>query len=295
MLKEALDYLNIQPGQWYIDCNLGGGGHTRGILKKGGKVVGIDIDPEAIDEVAGRYNLHVQKINNYLLARSENLILTNNNFVHVDQIVTEFNIKPMGILFDLGVSSHQLETSARGFSFNLEAPLDMRMDPINQTVRASDLVNGLHEAELAQLFWKLGEERFAKRIAKKIVEQRAKRIIKTTNELANIILSVSSRTQSDRTHPATRVFQALRIAVNDELSALKEALPKALEIIEKGGRIVVISFHSLEDRIVKNYYKDWSGKGLVKILTDKPVEPTKEEVLVNPRARSGKLRTLELI
>lgn len=291
MPKEVIHYLNIQPDSWYLDCTLGGGGHTERILKMGGKVLGIDLDQEAIDEVSKKY-------------RSENLILVNNNFSHVQQIVRQYQIKPAGILFDLGVSSHQLETPERGFSFSLDAPLDMRMDPINQQVSAKDLIEGLHEGELSDLFWKLGEERFAKRIAKKIVEERAKRRIETTNQLAQIILSVRKRTAYDRTHPATKVFQALRIAVNDELNSLREALPKALEVLEKGGRLVVISFHSLEDRIVKNYFKDLEqhpqshpelDSGSIKILTKKPLTPTEDEIATNPRARSGKLRAVEKI
>ena len=197
-----------------------------------------------------------------------------------------------GVLFDLGVSTHQLEEAERGFSFNADAPLDMRMDP-TRGASAKDLVNGLYANELADLFLKLGEENWSKPIAKKIVEYRERKLIETTNELAQVILSVRRRSPSDRTHPATRVFQALRIAVNDELNSLKEALPKAFEVLEKGGRIAVISFHSLEDRIVKNYFKELEMQKLGKLITDKPIETSEEETLKNPRARSAKLRVIQ--
>lgn len=295
MPKEVTYYLAIKNGSWYIDCTLGGGGHTGEILKIGGKVLGIDLDPDAINEVAKKFGLRVEEREEILQAISNNLILVNNNLKYVRQIVSQFNLRVQGVLFDLGVSSHQLETPQRGFSFNLDAPLDMRMDPINQKVKAADLVNGLHERELAELFLKLGGERFAKRIAKKIVDERQKKKVETTNELAQIILSVRPRLARDRTHPATRVFQALRIAVNDELNNLREALPQALEVLQPGGCMIVISFHSLEDRIVKNYFRDWEKDGLVKILTKKPVSPMVEEIEANPRARSGKLRVVEKV
>lgn len=293
MLKEVLSYLDIKPGHWYIDCNLGGGGHTKGILDKGGNVLGIDLDPEAIYEVAKNYGLKVDEKEGHLFVESKNLVLIQDNFSHLATLthlthLTNFS----GILFDLGVSTHQLDTPERGFSFNTDAPLDMRMDPKLQ-VTAADLINGLYEKELAELFWNLGEENFSRPIAKRIVEARLKKKIETTNELAQVILSVRHRTSSDRTHPATRVFQALRIAVNDELNSLKIALPQALKILAPGGKIAVISFHSLEDRIVKDFFRDEQGKGTVKFITKKPVSPTEEEVEENPRSRSGKLRVAE--
>lgn len=284
MLKETLELLNIKKGHWYVDCNLGGGGHTKGILEKGGKVLGIDLDPDAIAEV----NQNLKKF-----IDGGRLKLAQTNFINIAGAVKENNITLVsGVLFDLGVSTHQLEGAERGFSFNTDAPLDMRMDP-SKGVSAKDLVNGLYEKELAELFLKLGEETWSKPIAKKIVEYREKKLIETTSELANIILSVKRRSPTDHTHPATKVFQALRIAVNDELNSLKEALPKAFEVLEPGGRIVVISFHSLEDRIVKNYFRELEEKNLGKILTDKPIETSEEEANLNPRSRSAKLRTIE--
>lgn len=288
MLKEVFEYLNVQKDKWFIDCNLGGGGHTQKILEMGGRVIGIDLDPESISEVSFKLKKYIE---------SEALILFQSNFVNLDDVITEASqtisgIKVSGILFDLGTSAHQLEKAERGFSFNLDAPLDMRMNPTNGA-SAKDLVNGLHEKELFELFLRLGEEKLSRPIAKKIVEYRKIKPIESTNELANIILSVKRRSQPDRTHPATKIFQALRIAVNDELNSLKEALPKALEILEPEGRIVVISFHSLEDRIVKNYFRDWSNEKKVKILTKNPIETSNNEIAVNPRSRSAKLRAIE--
>lgn len=300
MLSETLEFLNIKKDHWYVDCNLGGGGHTKGILQEGGKVIGIDLDPDAIAEVTKNFNLVAQKHNDREVFVSGDLVVVQANFEEIELVIAYASeaisqeIKISGILFDLGVSSHQLEEAQRGFSFNADAPLDMRMDQ-SKGVSARDLVNGLYEKELAELFLKLGEENFARPIAKKIVEYREKKLIDSTNELAQIILSARRRSPSDRTHPATRIFQALRIAVNDELNSLKEVLPKAFGILEPGGRIVVISFHSLEDRIVKNYFKELENQNLAKILTDKPIETSEKEANLNPRSRSAKLRVIEKV
>lgn len=290
MLKEVLELLQIKKDHWYVDCNLGGGGHTTGILEAGGNVLGIDLDPEAIAEVSRNLTEYID---------NNRLILKQTNFANIATAVNEVkamkqfnNLTISGVLFDLGVSTHQLEEAQRGFSFNSDAPLDMRMDP-TKGASAKDLVNGLYEKELAELFLKLGEENWSKPIAKRIVQYRENKLIETTNELANIILSVRRRSPSDRTHPATRIFQALRIAVNDELNSLKEALPKAFEVLNPGGRIAVISFHSLEDRIVKNYFRELEEKKLGKLITNKPFETSEEETILNPRSRSAKLRVLE--
>lgn len=294
MPKEVIKFLNVQKNAWYIDCNLGGGGHTELILQKGGKVLGIDLDPDSISHVIQKYNpsnLHYS--NDRYINVTENLIIIRDNFIHIEKIVTDLNIKPSGILFDLGVSSFQLETAKRGFSFNLDAPLDMRMDPTFGAT-AADLVNGLHEVELSELFEKYGEEKFAKRLAKKIVETRKIKSISSTQELAELIKRTVPRSNS-KIHPATKVFQALRIAVNDELNALKDTLPQALEILRPDGRLVVISFHSLEDRIVKNFFRESEKSEKVKILTEKPITPSLDEQLSNPRSRSAKLRALTKI
>ncbi len=284
MLKEVLEFLEIKKDHWYVDCNLGGGGHTEGILKAGGNVLGIDLDPDAISEVSSN-------LKEYLTDKK--LKLAQTNFMNIADAVKSKGLPEVsGILFDLGVSTHQLEEADRGFSFNADAPLDMRMDP-TKGASAKDLVNGLYEKELAELFLKLGEENWSKPIARRIAQYRETKLIETTNELANIVMSVRRRSPSDRTHPATRIFQALRIAVNDELNSLKEALPRAFEVLEAGGRIVVISFHSLEDRIVKNYFRDLEEKKLAKIITDKPVATSESEATENPRSRSAKLRVVE--
>ena len=293
MLKEVLELLNIQKDHWYIDCNLGGGGHTKAILEAGGKVIGIDLDSDSIRHVIYDFNPALQTSHDHVINVTDGLKIRQANFAEIDKVVKEVGLsKVSGVLFDLGVSTHQLEETERGFSLSRDAPLDMRMDP-TKGASAKDLVNGLYEKELAELFLKLGEENWSKPIAKRIVQYREKKLIETTSELANIILSVHRRSPSDRSHPATRIFQALRIAVNDELNSLKEALPKAFEVLQPGGRIVVISFHSLEDRIVKNYFRELEEKNLAKIITDKPIETSEAETLKNPRSRSAKLRAMQ--
>lgn len=281
--EETVRLLDIKPNNWYLDCNLGGGGHTKAILESGANVIAIDTDPDAIA------NATIQ-LAEYLT--TQRLILIHNNFSNLDQILDNLNIAPLGILYDLGVSTHQLNTDKRGFSFNSEGPLDMRMDP-SSGIPASDLVNGLHEKELADLFWKLGEERRSRQISKSIVSARQLRPILTTNQLANIILSVRHRSSNDRTHPATRAFQALRIAVNDELNSLQSSLPAAFHHLKPHGRVVVISFHSLEDRIVKKYFAELVSSHQARAITKKPITPSSDEISANPRSRSGKLRAIE--
>lgn len=280
LLKETLDFLAVKPDQWYVDCNLGGGGHTQAILELGGKVLGIDLDSEAINEVSQKHQLEIN---------TGRLILVQANFTQVGEIIAEHAISPAGILYDLGVSSHQLDTSERGFSFSLGGPLDMRMDP-TQGIPAANLVNGLHEGELATLFLKYGEESFAKPIAKKIVQTRKLRTIRTAEDLATIVASVVR--SKGKIHPATKVFQALRIAVNDEINSLQQSLPAACDSLTTDGRLVVISFHSLEDRIVKNYFRNLVTENKAEQLTKKPVTPSDEEISRNPRSRSAKLRAI---
>ena len=284
LLKEAIDYLNVETGAKYIDATLGGGGHTEEILRRGGKVLGIDCDPEAI-EYAG---LRVQDS-----GFRENLRLARGNFKDLKSIaLSESFDKVSGIIFDLGVSTHQLLTPSRGFSFNTETPLNMRMDP-QLAVTAADLINGLGKGELYELFFKLGEEHNARAVAQAIVRARALAPIKTCDELAQIIIQARPKRGSfDRTHPATRIFQALRIAVNDELNNLREALPQAVELLRPKGRLVVISFHSLEDRIVKEFFRQ---EARFLILTKHPIKPSLEEKRRNPRSRSAKMRVAEKI
>lgn len=290
LLHESVDLLDVKPGKQYIDATLGGGGHSVEILKRGGKVLSIDTDQEAIDFVIRNVKSqmsHVKDGNDWILAKG--------NFRDIDRIAKENGIEGVsGILFDLGVSTHQLEASDRGFSFNKskDARLDMRMNQQMQ-VSALDLVNGLTEKELAEVFWKYGEEHFAKKIAKRIVHARRLKQIETTDELSAIVLSVRKRSFLDRTHPATRVFQALRIAVNDELYSLEVVLPKAFNLLTPDGVMAFISFHSLEDRIVKKYFAECASVGKGEPLTEKPIVPSAEEVVMNPRSRSAKLRGIK--
>lgn len=285
LLSETIELLQVKNGKKYVDCTVGGGGHTRLILERGGTVLAIDQDREAIE-----WNEKDKR--GWILEKK--LFLRQGNFAHLKEIIEKEEWGGIdGILMDLGVSSHQLETDYRGFSFNKAGKLDMRMDPNGQTVTAGDLVNAGSEKELANLFWKFGEERDSRRIAKEIVENRKQKVIETTDELAKIVLKASRANRSDRTHPATRIFQALRIAVNDELANLETALLQATEVLGTGGRLAVISFHSLEDRIVKNFFRDKADT--LQTKTNKPVTPTKEEIDANPRARSGKLRVVEKI
>jgi len=292
LLKEAIEFLAVKSGEKYIDATVGGGGHSEAILKSGGILLGIDCDPEAI--TAARRRLSSACPLRHRVGAGASWRLVRGNFGDLKEIALKNDFFPVaGILFDLGVSSHQLETDYRGFSFNLKGPLDMRMS-LDLKVTAADLINCLSENELAEIFFKFGEEKHSRRIARAICRARRLAPIKTADELAKIILrSRPRRGRFDRTHPATRCFQALRIAVNDELNNLKKALPQALEILKPGGRLVVLSFHSLEDRIVKNFLREKSKEGKIKILTKKPIGPTEEEIKENPRSRSGKLRAGE--
>ena len=297
LLKEAIEFLKVKRGEKYIDATVGGGGHTVEILKRGGRVLGLDVDPEAIgatkEKIRGLDKWTSRKSGNSLIFQSSAhlLILHKGNFAHLREIALKLGFDEVaGILFDLGVSARQLLTPERGFSFTSDAPLDMRMDP-DLAVTAADLVNGLGRKELYELFSKLGEEHHAWRIARAIVSARSLKPIKTCAELARIIMeAVPRRRRSSRINPATRCFQALRIAVNDELNNLNLALPQAIDLLKPGGRLVVVSFHSLEDRIVKNFLKEREG---LKILTKKPIRPTETEVKRNPRSRSAKMRVGE--
>lgn len=283
MLDQVVKMLDVRQGMWYVDCNVGGGGHSEMILKKGGNVLGIDLDPDAINEVSSKLNEFI---------KSGKLKLVNSNFTLIQKAVRENNIIPSGILFDLGISTYQLEQESRGFSFNKDALLDMRMNQKINSAKAVDLINGLHEKELAELFEKLGEERFAKVIAREIVKERTHQPIITTKQLAELVKRILFFSK-EKIHPATRIFQALRIAVNDELNNLKDSLPDAFELIKPGGKLVVICFHSLEDRIVKHFYKELVENGKGKLLTNKPIKPSLEEISANPKSRSAKLRAIE--
>ena len=290
LYKEALRQLAIKPGGVYVDATLGAGGHTKGILEKKVKVLAIDIDPQVLKNAAKAFSLRLSTEDDTLFASSDKLTLVQGNFANIREIAHRFRVwETPGVLFDLGLSSDQLQDEKRGLSFSRNGSLDMRMSPALQ-VTAADLVNGLNERELYDLFTKYGEERSSRRIARAIVTARVERKIETTFDLVNVIEGVVPR--KEKIHPATRVFQALRIVVNDELNNLKKGLEGATSLLKKDGRIVVISFHSLEDRIVKRFFKEQSG---LKALTQKPITPSEEEILENPRARSAKMRVAERI
>lgn len=286
---EVITYLEIEPGKKYIDTTVGGGGHAEAILKSGGEVLGIDFDPEAL-EIAKKH-LTMACPTDVCAWR-----LIPGNFSKLKELAKASGFTRVdGILFDLGISSYQLDTPGRGFSFSSNEFLDMRINPKEQTVTAKDLINGLNEGELYELFTKLGEERFSRSIARHLCRARRVKPIETGLELAEIIkAAVPSRVRFGHS-PATNVFRALRMAVNDELNNLKEALPQAGEILTKKGRLVVLSFQSLEDRIVKNYFREQEKEGSLKILTKKPVVPSLKEIQANPRSRSTKLRAAEKI
>ncbi len=280
--QEVNTLLGVETGQVYIDATLGGGGHTKEILAKGGKVLGIDQDNDSVQFVSNEFKLDIER---------GNLIVSLGNFRNIKTIAHLHDYSRVdGILFDLGVSSHQLDAGEKGLSFQRNADLDMRLDE-ELGVKASDLINGLGLKELTLLFTKYGEEPFAYKIAKKIVEVRKTRSLVTTYDLSDLILH-TVRTKGHM-HPATRVFQALRIAVNDELVNLERALPDALSLLKPKGRLVVISFHSLEDRIVKQTFAKFKERKLGEIITKKPLQATEKEVLTNIRSRSAKLRAFE--
>ncbi|HOI72681.1 MAG TPA: 16S rRNA (cytosine(1402)-N(4))-methyltransferase RsmH [Syntrophales bacterium] len=299
LLEEALALLNCRSGGIYVDGTVGGGGHARAILEgtsPDGLIVGIDRDDEALREAS-----------RVLAPFGPRVILAKGSFADLRDILAAHGIGPVqGILLDLGVSSHQLDTAERGFSFSLEGPLDMRMDP-SSGPSARDLIRSAREDELASIFREFGEERFARRIARAIIEHRRREPIENTVDLAALIARVvpGGAREERRIHPATRVFQALRIAVNRELDHLERGLREGIETLAPGGRMAVISFHSLEDRLVKETFRSWEKtctcppgipvctcrtEAKARVLTRKPLRPRPEETEANPRARSARLR-----
>ncbi len=282
LLDKAVEYLNIRPDGIYVDATVGSGGHARAVLEKirSGKLIGIDCDERAIRETRKNLENHEGK-----------LLLVHENFLYLDKVLENLRIREIhGILFDVGMSSLQLEDSSRGFSFRLDGPLDMRMDT-RSPLKASTIVNHYPQEKLEKIFKEFGEERNARKIARAIVRCRAARSIQTTLELSEIILRVYPRKMRfAKIHPATKVFQALRIAVNHELEAMPDALSKATDFLKRGGRIVVISFHSLEDRIAKHFIAAKQKERVLKSLVRKPVMADPKEVESNPRSRSAKLR-----
>lgn len=300
MRNEAVDALECKNGLVYVDATLGGGGHSELILQKiqpSGRLISFDIDDDAIRAASER------------LKDYKNLTIVKDSYVNVKKVLHDLKIDCItgGILFDLGASYHQLTKAERGFSFSKDAPLDMRFNK-DSNISAFDVVNTYSEADLVRIFSEYGEERFSKRIAKKIVEQRRVKTIKTTGELADLIVKATPRVKSS-IHPATRVFQAIRIEVNQELTNVKKALDDILDLLGDGAIISVISFHSLEDRIVKNFFKYNSQKcrcernqpicncapPKLEIITKKPVLASENEVKENLPSRSAKLRVTKRV
>ena len=298
MVPEILKYLEVSSGGRYIDCTLGEGGHTKSLLEAsnpGGEVLGIDADHEAIE---------VSK--NRLEEYGERFIYENSNFKNIKKIAMKSKFVPChGILFDLGVSSLQLDKESRGFSFRRKAPLDMRFS-INQTLTAQDVLNTFSESEISDILYHYGEERQSRKIAKLIIENRP---LSNADELSDLIKK-NIRQTNYKINPSTKTFQALRIYINEELNSLSQALEQSLEILGVGGRMAVISYHSLEDRIVKNFFKKESKYCIcppnipecdcghfpkLKIITKKPVSPSQSEIEANKRSRSAKLRVVERI
>jgi 16S rRNA (cytosine1402-N4)-methyltransferase len=284
--QEVLDGLAPRPGGRYIDATLGGGGHAAALLEASapdGRLLGIDTDPAALAAAGAR-----------LAPFGERAALARGNFRDLEALARQAGFgEVQGILMDLGVSSHQLDTAGRGFSFQADAPLDMRLDPGGPQT-AADLVNDTPESELADILYRYGEEHASRRIARFIAEARRRQPIERTAELAEVVVRALGGRRG-KLHPATRTFQALRIAVNRELESLELALPQAVGLLAAGGRLALISFHSLEDRIVKQFFRAQSGgdEPALRIITKKPIEAAEAELRANPRSRSAKLRVAE--
>jgi len=286
MLDEVIDYLSLAPGKTIVDGTIGTGGHSLRIAERilpKGRLIGIDRDQESL-------NTAKERMSNFGGACE----FIYGNFIDLNKILNDLDIdKVDGILLDLGISSVQLSNPERGFSFQNEGPLDMRLDR-NSYISAYDLVNNLNEEELSDLLWIFGQERWHNRIAHYLVKTRENHPISTTQELSEIVVrAVPHRYRHYRIHPATRTFQAVRIAVNRELETLQAAVNKSVELLKEHGRICIISFHSLEDRIVKFSFRDFASKGSIKIITPKPLTPSRSEIIKNPSSRSAKLRVAE--
>lgn len=281
LLEDALTLLNIQEGKWYVDATLGGGSYTEELFKRGAKVLSIDLDKEAISFTQNKISV------------TENWIVVQDNFKNLKEIVLQKSLEIYGVVFDLGVSLHQLKSPGRGFSFNHNAPLDMRMNQDQETT-ALNLINSETKEKLYEIFTKYGEEKRAWALADAIFRARSVRKITTTLELVALVETVIGKSRNGK-NSATRVFQALRIYVNDELDNLKLGLTEAVKVLSSTGRLVVVSYHSLEDRIVKLAIQNNVKEGILKTVTHKPIVPTKGEVARNPAARSAKLRAAEKI
>ncbi|MBI2062272.1 MAG: 16S rRNA (cytosine(1402)-N(4))-methyltransferase RsmH [Candidatus Yanofskybacteria bacterium] len=286
LVKEVIEYLKIKPNSKIIDATLDGGGHTRAMLERFPdiKILGIEFDPVLFEN----YKLKIKNL-------SQNLILTNDSYVNLKKIVKEHKFEPDGILFDLGLSSWHYEESGRGFSFKRDEILDMRFNP-EVGENAADIVNKYPEEDLRGIISSLGEEQFAGNIAKNIVRARREKPIVTTGELADIISrSVPEWYKHRKIHFATKTFQALRVKVNDELGNIRKGVQAAIDILKPGGRLVVISFQGMEDKIVKEIFRDNVKAGVVELAVRGTIRPTWEEQKANPRSRSAKMKVIQKI
>lgn len=285
MCKEIIEYLNPQNKKWIVDCTVGLGGHARELLKimpRSSKLIGLDKDEESLSLARDR-----------LKDFQDRFYLFHDDFRNIDKVLDSLSLSKIdGVVFDLGTSFYQLGSSERGFSFLREGPLDMRMDR-NVHISAYDLINHLSEKELDYIFKIYGQERWHRRIAHCIVEERKHYPIATTMKLAEIITKAVEGRREFRIHPATRIFQALRIIVNQEFESLRIGLEKSLNALSKGARICVISFQSLEDKIVKETFKKYQYQGGFKAITSRPIRPSGWEAKLNPRSRSARLRVME--
>ncbi len=289
LLHEAIDNLNLKDGNIFVDGTLGAGGHSALVAERFGndiEIVGIDRDVEALTKSEER-----------LRTLTSSAFFRKESFRNIDQVLENLGIKKVNaILLDIGISSDQFEESGRGFTFQKNEPLLMTMSANEKKFTAKEILNSFDEEALELIIRGFGEEKFSRRIAKEIVSRRERQPLKTTFDLVDAVRAATPTAyHRGRLHPATRTFQALRIAVNEELTALEEGLDKGFKVLEKGGRIAVITFHSLEDRIVKNYFRDRVKEGLAIGISKKPIIPTDEEIQSNPRSRSAKLRVIEKI
>jgi len=294
LIKEVIEHIQPKPNENFIDCTFCQGGHSAVLLensKPDGRVLGIEIDPILYKKFqAGEF-----PIPNFDF--SDRLTLINDSYTNLKNIVKQNNFGPVnGILIDLGLSNWHFTESGRGFSFKRDEPLDMRYDPEKNPLTAFELVNAWPQPELERILKQYGEERFARNIAKKIIEQRKVKPIRTTFDLVEVIWKAFPPWfKKNKLHPATKTFQALRITVNSEIDNVKTALVQAVDVLAKDGRLVIISFHSLEDREVKRFFKRGQEINILKVLTKKPIVPTEEEIKNNPGSRSAKLRAVQKI
>lgn len=287
LLKETIEILDPKTNENYIDATFGEGGLSFELvryIKPDGKILAFEWDPEL-------YQIGLKKLQKM---QKKNIKLVNKNFREIKKVVRKerfFNIK--GVVFDLGISNWHYENSKRGFSFKKDEPLDMRINPKEIKIKAFDIVNYAKYEDLVYIFKNFGEEREAENIAKEIIKKRKEKKIETSKELSEIILK--TKREKTKIHPATKVFMALRVFLNEELENLKIALEDSLDVLEKGGKIVIISFQGLEDKVIKKIIKDWKRKKRIELITKNVIRPKKEEIAKNPKSRSAKLRALKKI